>query len=278
MSHNNDQEVKLEKQIVQLGNVPERTAGAAASGRAKFLAEAARLRMEPDRKQRTSMQRAWQFAMAFVLVLAVLFAGGVGVVNAAQDSIPGDSLYAVKLLGEDTQLALTPDSQEKIDRLMQFATTRVTEMVRLHEQHIPIPARTTERMEEQIHRAMVLAAGLDDDSLRVSLSRIRTRLREQIEMMNQVEGEGNELVQQTQERLQERIRIMDESMEDPEQFRLQMQYEENAVPTDSPGDTSATPPGGKGPGNPGGSDGAPGSEPIPTGTPGPGKGPGPYGP
>ncbi len=92
MSHNNDQQVKLEKQIVQLGNVPERTAGAAASGRAKFLAEAARLRMEPARKQRTSMQRAWQFAMAFVLVLAVLFAGGAGVVSAAQDSIPGDSL------------------------------------------------------------------------------------------------------------------------------------------------------------------------------------------
>ncbi len=187
-------------------------------------------------------------------------------------------MYDVKLLGEDAQLAFTPDTQEKIDRLMQFATTRVTEMLRLNEQHIPIPARTTERMEEHIHRAMVLAAGLDDDSLQVSLSRIRTRLREQVEMMNQVEGEGNELVQQTQERLQERIRIMDESLEDPEKFRLQMQYEENAGSTDSPGDTSATPPGGKGPGSPGGSDGAPGSEPMPTGTPGAGKGPGPYGP
>jgi hypothetical protein len=63
---------------------------------------------------------ARQFSMALVLVLLVLsnvvVYTGIGVVGTAQDAIPGDSSYSVKLLIEDIQLATTLDTAGKLTR------------------------------------------------------------------------------------------------------------------------------------------------------------------
>ena len=273
------QKTSLEEQLGQLRTIPERTSGATAAGRAKFLAEAARLRMEPARKQRYSTHRAWQFAMAALMVLLVIFAGGAGAANAAQEAIPGEVLYSIKLLGEETRLALPMDPQDKIDLLMQYASARVSEMVQLREQNLAIPARTPERMENHIHWALVLAAGLDDQNMQTSLTQIRARLQEQVNRMIQVEGEMDGVMQETRLRLQERIQFMDESLGDLEQFRHQMRFAEEdltSIPEDATDSSSPDP--GKGPGGPGGDDGTPGMEKTPAGIPGAGWGPGPTGP
>ena len=76
-----------------------------------------------------------RFAMSLIVTLSILGAallGGWGVVNAASDSLPGETLYGVKLALEDVRLVLADD---EIDTTLygEFAQTRLREMERLME-------------------------------------------------------------------------------------------------------------------------------------------------
>jgi hypothetical protein len=73
--------------------------------------------------------RALVFRFAVVLVLVVcLFAGGTGVAFASQSTLPGDSLYAVKIGLEDLTLALAPDQIHSAMLNMQYADRRLVEI------------------------------------------------------------------------------------------------------------------------------------------------------
>jgi hypothetical protein len=66
-------------------------------------------------------------AAAMVALVALATAGNV----ASRDALPGDALYAMKRLSENTGLALTFDDQERALRHLQLATTRVDEVEQL---------------------------------------------------------------------------------------------------------------------------------------------------
>ena len=73
--------------------------------------------------------RALAFRFAVVLVLVVcLFAGGTGVAFASQNTLPGDSLYGVKIGLEDLTLALAPDQIHSAMLNMQYADRRLVEI------------------------------------------------------------------------------------------------------------------------------------------------------
>ena len=55
------------------------------------------------------------FAAAILLIFGLVF-GSWGTVYAAQDSLPNDLLYSVKLSGEHLRLAFTPDDPQLPDR------------------------------------------------------------------------------------------------------------------------------------------------------------------
>ncbi len=279
MNKKEQKNILLEKRLEQLGHIQERNAGSAAVGRAKFLSEAARLRYGKQKTVKNVTRRAWQFALASLLVILVIFGGGLGVANAASDSLPGDFLYPAKLFKEDVQLAFTSDPQGKITLLMEYSYMRVNEMVGLTERDLAIPAGTIERMENHVQQAMILAAGLDDAAMQAALNQIRARLQEQVSLMGQVTAEGDGLMYRARQQLEVRIQYVDESKEDPQLFRQQMRVgqEDVTLPTD-PAATSTVDDPGKGPGAPGGSDGGPGPQQTPVSTPGSGNGPGPSGP
>jgi hypothetical protein len=76
-----------------------------------------------------------RFAMSLIVTLSILGAallGGWGVAYAASDSLPGETLYGVKLSLEDVRLVLADD---EIDATLygEFAQTRLREMERLME-------------------------------------------------------------------------------------------------------------------------------------------------
>jgi len=66
------------------------------------------------------------------IVLALSAVGG-GTVYAAQDSLPGDTLYSVKLGIEETTMMLGGDDVARAERALNFADKRVREMVTLTE-------------------------------------------------------------------------------------------------------------------------------------------------
>ncbi|MBI5031271.1 MAG: hypothetical protein HZB51_12145 [Chloroflexi bacterium] len=62
-----------------------------------------------------------------VLTLLLLFLVGTIVINSSTDSLPGDSLYPVKLNAEALQVALTLPKEEKVNLLLESAQKRMNE-------------------------------------------------------------------------------------------------------------------------------------------------------
>jgi hypothetical protein len=68
-----------------------------------------------------------------ILVIVVALSGLGGTVYAAQDSLPGDALYSVKLGLEEATMMLGGDDLARAERALNFATKRVREMLTLTE-------------------------------------------------------------------------------------------------------------------------------------------------
>lgn len=92
----------------------------------RTAASAARAR-RPVRKPYPFFRR-YAFALASLLVIAAILGSGVGVVYAAEPSLPGDTFYGVKLGFETTRLVLTLDPQARADYLVELANERVSEI------------------------------------------------------------------------------------------------------------------------------------------------------
>lgn len=75
-----------------------------------------------------SMGRRVRSAMAAVTVVAVLASGMAGVHTAAAGSVPGQTFYAVKRLGESAQLLLAHDAGRRAELNIRFATRRLDEI------------------------------------------------------------------------------------------------------------------------------------------------------
>jgi len=281
MKENKELEAKTIRRLAALKDMPGRDPNAALRGRARFLAQASamRPRTAPARHVLPVRRVAWQFALAALLVLVLMFGGGAGAALAAQQTIPGETLYPVKLLSEDIRLGLTSSPEREIDLLMEFVGTRVGEINRLAELQEVIPVSTTERLESHVELALQAAAGLGDDEIEAALTRIRTHLEAQTQTMAQVGGTAGETMAQVRAMFQAQIRLLDEGIGDPQTFRNQVHAGRGGG--DGQPDNSETPAPGQGQGSentPGGSgDGTPGPEKTPDHTPGPSSDAYPYG-
>ena len=90
-------------------------------------------RMEVEKSQRAPFFRwhwRWQsgWAIAMIAVIMVILAGG-GTVAAASNSMPGDTLYPVKLATEQVQMAFTFVDVGKAELNARLADKRVEEIV-----------------------------------------------------------------------------------------------------------------------------------------------------
>jgi hypothetical protein len=71
--------------------------------------------------------------VAIILVIVVALSALGGTVYAAQDSLPGDTLYSVKLGIEEATMMLSGDDVTRAERALNFASKRVREMLTLTE-------------------------------------------------------------------------------------------------------------------------------------------------
>jgi hypothetical protein len=73
-----------------------------------------------------------------ILVIVLVVSGlGVGTVYAAQGSLPGDTLYSVKIATEQVEMLLPGDDVARAKRALSFADKRVKEMIALAEKGRP---------------------------------------------------------------------------------------------------------------------------------------------
>lgn len=181
-------------------------------------------------------------ALVSLILAASLLLGGGATMAAAQDDLPNQSLYQLKLWTENAKMAMTDEPQEQANLLMNMAQTRVQEMVALVEQGLTPPAQVHERLEAHLNQALQLATNMDEATREQTLLQLQDRLQtqdrilEQLQLHLHVNAEIEPLLTRTRQMLQTRLQLIDEGLADPQGFQYmlenQMQYgeDEEVVP------------------------------------------------
>lgn len=175
-----------------------------------------------------------------LILAASLLLGGGATVAAAQDDLPNQLLYQLKLWTENAKMAMTGDPQEQATLLMNMAQTRVQEMTALANMGITPPEQVRERLEQHLNQALQLAADMDEAARGQTLLQMRDQLQTQDRSMEQlqlhVDAETEPLLTRTRQMLQIHLQLVDEGLADPQGFKYmmqnQMQYgqDEETVP------------------------------------------------
>jgi len=241
---------KIDDRLEELKQVPSRNPQQESLGRARFLNEAAKYQQAVSPSTH-SRQIGWKYLIrkeklalntliSIILASAMILGGGVTVV-AAQDDLPNQSLYPVKLWTENTRLALTENPDTKANLLMDMAQTRVNEISELKNAGITPPEKVYERLEQQTQQTLVLTSNMDDAALTRTLTQLRQQLQTQEQIMAQLQNLTNAdtdpLLTQTRQMLQNCLQLADQGLTDPQGFRYtiqnQMQYsqDEGTIPT-----------------------------------------------
>ncbi len=99
------------------------------------VASTSSVKPQPRRVWRIDFRsRRWSTVLAGVVITAMLFGSGIGMKQASASALPGDSLYPVKLAGEEIQLALSFTTDGDMALLYEFADSRLEEAVTLSEE------------------------------------------------------------------------------------------------------------------------------------------------
>jgi hypothetical protein len=232
-------EPDVQNALAQLKTFPPRDPRAAARGRAHFLAQAQHLHQAVSarsfwrqigwinpfsRKERFSMP----VLVAVVLAFAVAMGGSGVAVYAAQDALPTDPLYAVKLFTEEVQLNFAGDSTARVNTLLDLTQRRAQEIAALGAQGKPVPEQVTNRLEAQTETALQLAAGMDDATMVRVLEQMQNRFTEQVQVIAQVQARAPEQATPALHRVQEvltaRLQVVETALTDPHTLRERAQH------------------------------------------------------
>ena len=162
-------------------------------------------------------------ALGVLILVVSLFLGGGATVAAAQDDLPNQPLYQLKLWTEDATLALNSDPQEQASLLINMAQTRVEEMAALSEMGLTPPDQVRKRLEEHLYRALVLAADMDETTREQVLLQLRDRLQTHdrtVQLLQTNAGTKSEpVLTQTRQMLHTNLNLVNEGITDPQGFR-----------------------------------------------------------
>jgi hypothetical protein len=117
---------------------------------------------ETPRQEKRGFFALLQPGLAAVAIIAIVLLAGGGVVAAAGNSLPGSSLYPVKLATESVRLALTPSDLGKAELNAAFADERIDEIIRLAENgDAALIVETTDRLNQQLIAVADLAGNAE---------------------------------------------------------------------------------------------------------------------
>lgn len=287
--HPQETEPEALRALESLRQVPPRNPRLAAVSRQRFL-DATRALRQAVSSRPTSRPSEWKntFLMerrpmptivSLLLAVALALGGAGATAYPAQDSLPTERLYGIKLMGEQVQLVITPGPQGDLDLPVGFVAERVQEMTALAARGEEVPARVQARLQEQLQLALQYAAQLGDAEMIGALAQIRAMAQNQVRTLEQARRNAPEQAEEALQRAEQvmnQVRITAEGgLEDPLTFR---QRQSGNRPEEAPEQPDTAP---RGNGNDSGSGTCDDCTPQPTGTAphGPRQGrPGPGGP
>lgn len=132
-------------------------------------------------------KKAVQVAFAFIMLLA-LFVGGNGIVMAAQDSLPGDSLYTIKTALEKVNLAMSLDKTKEAQLNLEYTQRRMVEFNRLliegRSADIPEALDNMESQVNQTIQSLDTAAGQNANQTKALAASLENILADQNEVLD----------------------------------------------------------------------------------------------
>lgn len=216
--------------------------GGLVTGRERLLAVAAQGR----RASRSTPTGAGRFAVtggrrkrltlslklgaAVLVVVLDLAAPTMSIARAASDSLPGDSLYPVKLVAEDVRLRLVSAPADQVDLTLGLVEERAEEILGLTSAGRHIPDETLDRLDQHVERAVVRAAWAGDEEIESLLAQIVRRARTQARILEQ---RRQTAPQQAQDRLvrahiicRRAAEMAEEGLGDPSSFQWRYRHGE----------------------------------------------------
>src|SRR4030043_1832477 len=181
--------------------------------------------LEPGMSMESIRKRPMSLLKALVAALIALFVlvGSSLTVYAAQDSLPGETLYPLKTISEDIRLSLTPSTKDKLDITLDHTNRRVDEINSLLAKGKTVPLLSTDRFEGELEGALLLAAQLEDKQMQDALLEIKSHAESQgmtlDELINKLPGQAEPALLHLQERLHEQISLSSIGEIDPKTFR-----------------------------------------------------------
>ena len=293
--NNNEINPHLKKQLESLGEVPDRDLRQSNTGREMFLAEAKEVQTQQTQQSRAAQKRrktsyrkslVRKLAGVFAVLLIALTSLG-GTVYAAQSSLPDDLLYPVKTLTEDIQIGLESDPEDQLDLYASFTNRRLEEIQAQINAGDEVSDKALDRLEQQTEKMLQQAAQVGEKGLEKALLQVQQNLQKQNQLMEKLGkqtpgGEAPGLVK-AQEKLRERLELIENGIIEPRSFQEKMKEEGSNKSGQGTNDGSSEPSGnpgkstesgnkdGSSPSGQGNDNGSKGSTGTPGKTPDPGN-------
>ena len=217
-----------------LRNVPAPSSEVLAHGRRTFLTQAHQLlpqAVSPDDSVRhkgwKATFQAWLFQIPIkrkeismasliniIIAFTMVFAMSAGTVSAAQESLPGSTLYPLKLTWEELQLSLISDPEKRVAQELITAQKRLQEALQLASQSEDIPLQLAERYKSGLDLAFTTTSGLNEPAKTQVKLHFQEQLNIQQQMLEQIMTHIHNSPDATS---QERVRLMIQAREQVEE-------------------------------------------------------------
>lgn len=155
-------------------------------------------------------------------MIVALLAGGGGTVYASQGSLPGDTLYPVKLMTEDVQTTVAFDPEKKAEIETRFANRRLEEIQKLQgrlkkkngeikpEVVEKAMERAAERLEKVEARITEMEEGVLKDKALLAASRLEEALQKHEQLLSDLAGEVPDVAEEALLRAQAKAALQAE--------------------------------------------------------------------
>ena len=195
-----------------------------------IIGEPGKADKQQEQATSTAYRRKHTFSLlsglAAVLIVIIVLFGTSLTVYAAQDSLPGESLYSLKVISEDIQLSLTRTPKAKLDITLNHTNRRVEEISNLLAMGKTVSLQSADRFEGELEGALLLAAQLEDKQMQDALLEIKSHAENQgmtlEELINKLPEQAEPALLRLQERLREQISLSSIGEIDPKTFRWEI--------------------------------------------------------
>ncbi|NPV77998.1 MAG: hypothetical protein HPY59_16680 [Anaerolineae bacterium] len=242
MDHNREIDPELMERLLQLKTVPGRNPQHAAKGRAQFMQEVQQIVAQGVSLRENNRHNMWKdtiqsiFAIkrkeqshmfgimtTLLLILGMVLGGGGVTVAAAQSSLPDQALYPVKVWSENVRASLVTDPEAQFDLALQFASRRAVEIQSMAKADKVAPESVMNQMQNQLELALQIAANQPPGIGDQLLERARDRLRQQDQLMQQLETQANPeaeaALKRVRQMIQERLSWVEDGLADPNRLQ-----------------------------------------------------------